>query len=315
MAWLESHQGLARHIKTKRLSRRLNVSVPAIIGHLHLLWWWAMDNLPDGCLSLLEPEDIADEMMWEGDAKELLSALIEVGFIDEINDQLFIHDWHDYIGKLLQSREKKSSRTSEMRRAYQDGTINMVKERDGDCCRYCGNEVDWTDRKTIKGGTYDHVDPNGASTFDNLVVACRSCNSKKGKRTPESARMALIPLNKIKRISSEISNDKSNDGSNDHLTTVPNSTVQYSTKYIDMLNDLKIDYKGIHGLEKVMSFVGVIDTDLIDLILKKSKGKSVAYFETIAENCMQNGITTAEQWKKVNKSQTESSRLDVINDL
>lgn len=110
MAWLESHQGLARHLKTKRLARKLGISIPAVIGHLHLLWWWAMDNLPDGCLSLLEPEDIAEEMMWTEDANVLLDALTEVGFIDDIEGTLYIHDWHDYIGKLVDKRKKDSER-------------------------------------------------------------------------------------------------------------------------------------------------------------------------------------------------------------
>lgn len=69
-----------------------------------------MDNLPDGCLSMLEPDDIADEMMWTGDANELLNALLDVGFIDEIDNQLFIHDWQDYIGKLVDKRKSDAER-------------------------------------------------------------------------------------------------------------------------------------------------------------------------------------------------------------
>lgn len=115
MAWIESHQGLARHIKTKRLARRLKVSIPTTIGHLHLLWWWAMDNLPDGRLTALEPEDIADEMMWTGDAADLLEALKETGFVDQVENDLYIHDWHDYIGRLLERRKKETDRKREYR--------------------------------------------------------------------------------------------------------------------------------------------------------------------------------------------------------
>lgn len=110
MAWIESHQGLGRHIKTKRFARKLGVTVPAAIGHLHLLWWWAMDNLPDGNLSEMESEDIADEMMFDGDSENLVDALIESGFVDVIDEQNFIHDWHDYIGKLVEKREKDAER-------------------------------------------------------------------------------------------------------------------------------------------------------------------------------------------------------------
>ena len=51
MAWIESHQELRHHYKTKRLARELKVTVAAAIGHLHCLWWWAIDFAPDGDLS------------------------------------------------------------------------------------------------------------------------------------------------------------------------------------------------------------------------------------------------------------------------
>ncbi|GIM48438.1 hypothetical protein DNHGIG_39870 [Collibacillus ludicampi] len=51
MAWLKSHQEIARHPKTKRLAKALDISLPTAIGHLHLLWWWAMDFAKNGDLS------------------------------------------------------------------------------------------------------------------------------------------------------------------------------------------------------------------------------------------------------------------------
>jgi len=69
-----------------------------------------------------------------------------------------------------------------------------VRARDKDMCRYCGKPVRWTDRKGPLGGTYDHVDPNGPNTLENLVVSCRSCNSSKCDRTPTEAGMILRPV-------------------------------------------------------------------------------------------------------------------------
>ena len=61
-----------------------------------------------------------------------------------------------------------------------------VIERDKCTCRYCGgSEI---------ALTLDHITPyiqGGTSTLENLVVACRSCNSKKHSRTPEQAGMVL----------------------------------------------------------------------------------------------------------------------------
>jgi len=56
-----------------------------------------------------------------------------------------------------------------------------VRERDGDGCRWCGQIVVWSDRKGGRGGTYDHLTPQKpAETPDDLVVSCKTCNSKRG---------------------------------------------------------------------------------------------------------------------------------------
>lgn len=61
---------------------------------------------------------------------------------------------------------------------------NILK-RDQHKCQYCG---------TPKDLTLDHVIPKsrgGASSWQNLVAACKRCNATKGSRTPEEAEMPL----------------------------------------------------------------------------------------------------------------------------
>jgi 5-methylcytosine-specific restriction endonuclease McrA len=58
--------------------------------------------------------------------------------------------------------------------------------RDGFRCAYCG---DRRDRLSI-----DHIIPKsrgGKTTFENCVSACKTCNLKKGGRTPNEAGMFL----------------------------------------------------------------------------------------------------------------------------
>ncbi len=60
-----------------------------------------------------------------------------------------------------------------------------IFKRDGGKCQYCGSTKDLT---------LDHVIPRskgGRSSWDNLVSACKNCNSKKGDFTPEEANMPL----------------------------------------------------------------------------------------------------------------------------
>jgi len=111
VAWIESHQGLAKHPKTLKLARKLNIHIAQAIGHLHLFWWWAMEYAQDGDLSHCDPEDIAIAADWPGDERQFVESLIEAGFIDRNEDgTLSIHDWHDYAGKLLEKRAADAER-------------------------------------------------------------------------------------------------------------------------------------------------------------------------------------------------------------
>jgi len=72
----------------------------------------------------------------------------------------------------------------------------MVYKRDDHTCQYCGS---------VKKLTIDHVIPKskgGGDTWENMVVACSSCNTKKGDRFLEYTGMKLAktprsPANKI----------------------------------------------------------------------------------------------------------------------
>jgi hypothetical protein len=104
-----------------------------------------------------------------------------------------IHDFAEYQieGDPTAARRMALFRDADLRR--------VVKERDGGCCRYCGVAVRWEDRKGPSGGTYDHVDPAGVNRIENLVVACRGCNARKGNRRPDAAGMRLRPAPDLDR--------------------------------------------------------------------------------------------------------------------
>lgn len=107
MAWIESHQELREHPKTKRLCRLLAINRREAVGLLHFLWWWAYDYASDGDLSGFEDDDIADGVDWEGDAGELVRALICAGFID---DDRRLHDWEDFALRWIERRRANAER-------------------------------------------------------------------------------------------------------------------------------------------------------------------------------------------------------------
>ena len=64
MAWIELHQTLPSNRKTMRLKRLLKIKTPQAVGHMCMLWLWAVDNAADGDLTrslltrLQRPADI-----------------------------------------------------------------------------------------------------------------------------------------------------------------------------------------------------------------------------------------------------------------
>lgn len=112
MLYTPSHAELAQHPKTRKLARLLGCSIPTAIGHLHLLWHFALKYAPDGDLARFDNDEVADGCMWEGDASDLYDALRSAGWI---NDDATIHDWQDYGGKAIKQKEDNAERQQRWR--------------------------------------------------------------------------------------------------------------------------------------------------------------------------------------------------------
>lgn len=83
-------------------------------------------------------------------------------------------------GKSLNARSQRSEPPLSNRELF---------HRDRHLCAYCGADLHPARL------TRDHIKPvsqNGTDTWMNVVTACRSCNQRKGGRTPEQARMMLL---------------------------------------------------------------------------------------------------------------------------
>lgn len=128
MAWIESHEELLTHPKSKRLKRKLNVSIHEVVGILHFFWHWAVKYAEDGDITKFSAEDIADAIQFDGDADKLITALIESGFVDELDDQRVIHDWFDYAGKLVLWRRKEAERLKGYRKSKKKEIVHSTNE-------------------------------------------------------------------------------------------------------------------------------------------------------------------------------------------
>lgn len=126
--------------------------------------------------------------------RRLVKALVDGGLWAEVEGGYRVVDYLDYNPSRseVKFRQRVGARRNALHRDRE--LIAAVRLRDGDLCRYCGIVVDWTDRRGKSGGTYDHVDPRGENEVENVVVACRGCNSSKGRRTPAQAGLELIKI-------------------------------------------------------------------------------------------------------------------------
>jgi hypothetical protein len=171
MTWIKSPVTLLNNLQMALLAQALEVPLTKAIGHLHTIFWWCLEHAADGHLETRDPRVLASAGLWEGDPEIFVRALVQTGWIAPTEKGFQICRWEDYAGPVLKNRQRQAR--------YRTALREPIFRRDGYRCRYCGR----TDHLTI-----DHVIPlsrGGTNRPENLVTACRYCNSQKSARTPE----------------------------------------------------------------------------------------------------------------------------------
>lgn len=154
MAWIESHQELRLHPKVRRLAIQLEVELAQAIGHLHCLWWWALDYASDGDLGRYLDEEIAAACEWSGDAGRLVEALAACHFLEGEPGRYEIHDWQQYGGRYLKKRtaDKERQRRLRERRSLEEavtrepGVSHGAVTRDACVCHTPTNQTNKPDQ-------------------------------------------------------------------------------------------------------------------------------------------------------------------------
>lgn len=110
MAYVEVHQAVRDHRKVLDLAVRLDMPEPHVVGHLVYLWLWSIDNSSDGLLPS-SVRLIERACGWVGQTGRFVQALVESGLLDQGEDgALWIHDWWDYMGRLVERRRSDAER-------------------------------------------------------------------------------------------------------------------------------------------------------------------------------------------------------------
>lgn len=157
MAWVRSEQSLRDHPKTKRAARALGLKSIHFCGHLHGLWWWALDYAQDGDVTKYEPWELAEAAEFDGDPAAFVEALVGAGFLERTTTQLVIHDWYDYAGVLIMQRQANAKRMRDKRAEHvQDtcaprtGATNVTNVTNEEDARARSAPVDNSQRKGRK---------------------------------------------------------------------------------------------------------------------------------------------------------------------
>lgn len=179
MPWFKVDDTLAMHPKV------------VIAGNAAMGLWvragsWSAQQLTDGCI----PRAM---LVVLGGRPRDARALVDAGLWVETEEGWEFHQWTERQPTRVEVEDERRYNSTRAALHRDPELREAVKARDRGRCRYCGLLVDWKDRRSARGGTYDHVIPRGENTLANLVVACRGCNARKGARTPEEAGMPLLP--------------------------------------------------------------------------------------------------------------------------
>ena len=109
--WISVHDSIDGP-KLRDLYKRLNVSKFEATGILVYLWQWGLQNAnKEGLLLNVDKEDICRYLHsvangCTADEHDILDALFQSGWIDEVGSQLYLHDWETWQKEWYKYRER-----------------------------------------------------------------------------------------------------------------------------------------------------------------------------------------------------------------
>ena len=178
--WIEVHQSLINHRKTLALADALGIKPVQVVGHVVALWTWAIDNAPrNGDITVMSPKSLALVMQWDGDPQVFFDKLAQVGFLDVFEDEVFIHNWERYIGRLIDRRESNADRQRRFRERK-----SVAKPRNG----YV------TVTSPLHNGLPNQTEPNRTNETPGVADANAGAKTK----TPKERKPKSLPDPRVK---------------------------------------------------------------------------------------------------------------------
>lgn len=144
MAWISVDQKLIGG-KLRSLYKAIGCSQNEAIGILISLWLWGIDNAEmDGLMVSADREDI-EQSFRAGLSKELdsdvvVDCLIDTGWIDEADGQLYLHDWEkwrSYYNRYVKDRKGNCERQARYKARHREIEAENAKSNVTDNVNKC----------------------------------------------------------------------------------------------------------------------------------------------------------------------------------
>ena len=98
-------RGTLEKAKLRLLAKRLGVSISHAVGILECLWHTTASCAPRGDIGRLEDEIIAESCFWEGEAPDLIEALVKEHWLDRHDEhRLIVHHWSEHADDAVHKR-------------------------------------------------------------------------------------------------------------------------------------------------------------------------------------------------------------------
>lgn len=137
MAWISVHDTIYGP-KLRNLHKRLSCSEFEAVGILTAFWHWGLENADrEGRILSADKDDIARHLFGRGAGcnmkfLEIVDALIETGWIDEREGNLYIHDWNiwqEQWYKAVKKRKNDADRKREKKKQTEASETRSEKPK------------------------------------------------------------------------------------------------------------------------------------------------------------------------------------------
>lgn len=116
MPWIKVHNTIRENRKIMKVAELLSVNEPAVIGHLVLLWLWAIENARNGNLDV-DARTIARVCGYKRPPQRLVDALVEARLLIRQEDgTLTIVNFDEHISPILVASNRSRARQADLRR-------------------------------------------------------------------------------------------------------------------------------------------------------------------------------------------------------